>query len=113
VEQNGCLGGFQFGFPNKVTFFLQSPECLAHQMHGTECVMKTGMQRAGINNVCEPQLLDPAQPLEIRVINEVVKQVGGYGDKPVNRVVDDFSFIQNPFFGKSTKTRNGAVELFL
>ena len=45
-----------------------------------------------------PQLLNVAQALKVWVVYQVINQFGWYADEPVNRVVDDFPFIQSSIF---------------
>lgn len=66
-------------------------------------MMKTGVKCAGINDIGKSQLPDTPQPLKVRMVYQIIEQIGGYGNKPVNRVIDNFPFIQNAFFGKSNK----------
>ena len=63
-------------------------------MHCAQGMMKTGMQRAGINQMRHPHLLNIAQPLKIGMFNKVEYQFRWDADKTVNRVVDYFLFIQ-------------------
>ena len=63
-------------------------------MHGTQGMMKTGMQSAGINQVRHAQLFDVTQPLEIRMLDKIENQVWRDTYKAVNRVVNYFLLIQ-------------------
>ena len=75
-------------------FATQSFDGQAHQVHGAKSVMKPCVQSAGIDQMRHSQLLDIAQPLEIRVLNKVEYQLGGDTDKTINRVVNYFLFVQ-------------------
>lgn len=55
--------------------------------------MKARMMRARINVVGKPKLVDSAQPLKIRMLNQVENQLKGNGDETVNRVVENFVFV--------------------
>jgi len=67
-------------------------------------MVKTGMQRAGVNQVRHAQLFDIAQTLKVRMLNKVKYQLGRDTDEPVNRVVNDLLFIQCWFY--ATKVLN-------
>ena len=43
--------------------------------------------------MCQSELLDSAQPLEIRMLDEVKQQVALDIDKTVNGIVDNFSLV--------------------
>lgn len=66
----------------------------AHEVHGTQGMMKAGMQCAGINQVRHAQLFNVTKPLKTGVFNQIVHQFRRDGDKSVNRVVNDLLFIQ-------------------
>ena len=51
------------------------------------------MGRPRVDKMGECGLLDPAEPLEIRVLHDVEMQLGGDLDKSVYRIVDDFLLI--------------------
>jgi len=63
-------------------------------MHSTQSMVKTGMQRTGINQMGHAQLLYVPQPLKIGMFNKVEHQLGWYAYKSVNRIVYYFLFIQ-------------------
>jgi hypothetical protein len=60
-------------------------------MHRTQGMLKTIVNRSGINQVTQSQLADAAQTLEGRVIDELKNKRMTNGDKTVNRIVDYFS----------------------
>lgn len=63
-------------------------------MHRTERVVKARVVGTGINVIGQSELRDSAQPLKIRMLNEVENQVKGNGDEAVNRVVENLMFIE-------------------
>lgn len=56
--------------------------------------MKARVVGTGINVIGQSELRDSAQPLKIRMLNEVENQVKGNGDEAVNRVVENLMFIE-------------------
>ncbi len=64
-------------------------------MHGAQRMMKPGMQSARVNKIAEAQLFYIPQPLKVRMLNQVMDQITLYGDESVDRVVNDFLFIQS------------------
>ena len=46
-----------------------------HQVHSAKRVVKAGVQRPGINQVCHTQLLYVAQPLEVWMRDKIKNQV--------------------------------------
>ena len=95
MQQNSDDNRLLFYFRNLVPFIAQRFDGHTHQVHSAQCMVKTGMQRAGVNQVCHAQLFDVSQPLKIWVLYQVENQVGGDADEAVNRVVYYFLFIQN------------------
>lgn len=64
-------------------------------MHGSDGVLKSGVQGPRINQMRETHLLDIAQPLKITVFYQVKNQVGWNGHKAINGIVNYFLFIQH------------------
>jgi hypothetical protein len=58
VQQYGYSKAFFFFGVMMVAFIAKCFNGQTHQVHGTQCMMETGMQRAGVHQVCHPQLLD-------------------------------------------------------
>jgi lysophospholipase L1-like esterase len=65
--------------------------------------MKTCVKSAGINDIGQAKLPYPPEPLKIRMVDQIVEQIRRDRYKPVDRIVNNFPFIQNRFFGKSNK----------
>ena len=95
MQQNSDDNRLLFYFRNLVPFIAQCFNGHTHQVHSAQRVMKTGMQRAGINQVRHAQLFNVSQPLKIWVLYQVENQVGGDADEAVNRVVYYFLFVQS------------------
>ena len=53
-------------------------------------MMQPGMHRSRIYEVSHSHLVDPSQPLVIRMRNELVDQFIINGNKTINRIVDNF-----------------------
>lgn len=87
VKQDGYQGGLVFGIEDHDAF---APECVqgfGHQVHSAQCMMKAGVQCAGINKVRYPQLLDAPEPLEIFVFNNIEDEIVGNSNKSVNWII--------------------------
>ena len=54
---------------------------------------QTWMLRTRVYKIGETQLPDTIEPLEIRMLDQIVKELRGNANKTVNWIVDDFSFI--------------------
>ena len=92
MEEDGNGNGF--GFLGAHFNFLgpQRFQGLAHQVHGAQGMVKTGVVSAGIDQMRHTQLPDPAKSLEVRMFHQFENQVVGHGNKTVNRIVDNFLF---------------------
>lgn len=44
---------------------------LGHEVHGAQNMMKTGVVSPRINQVAQPQLLDPTQALQVRMLKDI------------------------------------------
>ena len=95
MQQDGEDRSQPFFLVDLVPFLTKDIEGFLHQVHGTQGMMKAGMQGSGVDKVGEPQLLYAPQALEPRVLDQVKDQVGGDVDEPVHRVIDDFSLIES------------------
>ena len=63
-------------------------------MHSSQRVLKAGVVRPRIDEICHPQLLNAAKPLKVWVRNDVEDQVALNMNEPVDRIVDDFLLVQ-------------------
>ncbi len=63
-------------------------------MHSPERMMKSRVNGTRINKVGDPKLFDSSEPLNIRVLNNVVDQFVWDGNESVNGIVNDFLFVQ-------------------
>lgn len=77
-----------------MAFSSEAIQRFAHQVHGSQGMMKAGVQRAGVHQVRKSQLTYSSQPLKNRLLNQVVNQIRGNGYKPINRIIDNFSFVK-------------------
>lgn len=57
-------------------------------------MMKAGMPRPGIYQMRKPHLADTPQPLEMRMIYQLLDKRIGNGDETENRVVKNFGLKQ-------------------
>jgi hypothetical protein len=62
-------------------------------MYSTECVLKAGMGSARINETCESELFDPSESLNVGMFKQVKDKIGWNNDKSMDRIVDDFMFV--------------------
>ena len=74
-----------------VALAAQGGHGLAHQVHGAKRMVEARVEGPGIHQVAQPELLDVAQPLEPRVIDQPQHQRVGHGDEPVDGVVEDLA----------------------
>ena len=63
-------------------------------MHGANRVMKACMYRTWIDKVTNTQLTYKTKALKIRMGDQVKDQRAGNGNKSIDRIVDDFVFVQ-------------------
>jgi hypothetical protein len=70
---------------------------LTHEMHGTQGMLKTCVQRSRIDIMRQSDLFDPSEPLEIPVFDQVKDKVGWDGDEPIYRIIEDFTLIHEEF----------------
>ena len=82
-------------------------------MHGTQRMVKTRMQRTGINQVGHAQLLNIPQPLKVRMLNKVEHQFRRDADKAVNRVVYNLLFIQSVVMQAKMKNKGNKRVVYL
>ena len=86
-DRDGSADLFLIG--NVVPFAAQRGDRLTDQMHGPERVMETRVQCAGIHQMPKPELLDVAQPLEPRMIDQLQDPRVRHRDEAVDRIVED------------------------
>lgn len=65
-------------------------DSLSHQVHGAKRMMEPCMQCARINQVRHAKLPDPAQPLEIWMLDQQEHPLTGEPNESIDRVIDDF-----------------------
>jgi len=64
-------------------------------VHGTQGMVKPGVQRTGVDKMCHSELFDVPQPLKIGMGNQVKDQLRGYINESVDRIIYDFLFVQS------------------
>jgi hypothetical protein len=64
---------------------------LPRQVHRTKAVLKAAVHRTRIDQAGEPQLPNIAKPLKPGMPHQIIYQIIGQTDEPVDRVIDDFS----------------------
>ncbi len=98
VEQNGDTSALKFFAADVRPFTLQHPQRLLHQVQRAQSVMKTSVERARINVVRHTQLLDAAQTLHPRVVEQIEQNAFRHVDESVNGVVKYFFLLQFLWF---------------
>jgi len=63
-------------------------------VHRSEGMLKPGMLRGRIGKVSEPELLYPAKPLKIGMLDHIEDQGIRNGDESIHRIVDDLLLIR-------------------
>src|SRR5690554_2265454 len=101
VHQYGGVNGLCLVGTDVLSLGPQGLHGLRHQVHAAQGVLKAGMGGTRIYEWRHAQLLDPAQALQVGVFDEVEKQFARYVDEAVDRVVDDFLFINGFQIGTS------------
>ena len=91
VQQDGHMRAQGLLVGDAVALGAQGGHGLAHQVHGAQRVVEAGVQRAGVHQVAQPQLLDVAEPLEPRMVDQPLHHRVGHGDEPVDGVVEDLA----------------------
>jgi hypothetical protein len=91
-----------------MSFLTQGVDGTTHEVHGSYGVVKTSVIGARIDQVGKSQLRDTTQTLEVGVVDQLVNKRIFYGNKPVDRVVNDFVLIvQNARFCQCGKNSTG------
>ena len=91
-----------------MSFLTQRIDGTTHKVHDPYGVVKTSVIGARIDQVSESQLRDTTQTLEVGVVDQLVNKRIFYGNKPVDRVVNDFVLIvQNARFCRYGKNSTG------
>ena len=78
---------------DEMPFLLQGEYGLAHQMVGSDGMLKAGVLGTRVNDRSEPVLLDAGQPLHERMLHDVKKDTFGDFDESEYRIIDDFAVI--------------------
>ena len=61
-----------------------------HQVHGPETMVEPRMNGPRIHHIAHTKLLDAAQALHIRMLENIVEQIALDTDKPKHGVIDYF-----------------------
>jgi hypothetical protein len=93
VKEDGDLGSELLFGSDVVAFDLEYGDSLAHEVKGTEGVMKTRMIGTGIYIAAKAQLLDAPETLEIRMLYDIEYELMRNGDKAMHRVVKYLALI--------------------
>jgi len=74
-------------------------------MHSAKGMMETGVLGSGIDQVREAGLLDPAEPLKQRMLNNVKNERCPDMNQPVNRIIYELHFVHIAKIGKISPVR--------
>jgi hypothetical protein len=89
VQQDRDARAQGFFLRDGVALATQAFDGQAHEVHGAQRMVEARVQRAGIHQMREPELLDVAQALEPRMVDEAQQQRVRHGDETVDGVVED------------------------
>ena len=95
VQQDSNHGAVGFLVGDGYAFLPQRSYRIAHQVHCAYRVQKAAVLCARINDIRQPKLSYAIQTLHVRVLQYVVNDVIGYGNKSKYRIVDDLSFVRH------------------
>jgi len=74
-------------------------------MHSAKRMMESGVLGSGIDQVREAGLLDPAEPLKQRMLNNVKNERCPDMNQPVNRIIYELHFVHIAKIGKISAVR--------
>ena len=94
MQKNCQLRRFIFMIRNIDSLKAQTVQRLTHEMHGAQGVLKTCMQRPGIDQIGQSELLDIAETLKKRVRDYFKDEFAVDMDKSIQRVINDRLFKQ-------------------
>ena len=90
VKQDGEAGRFRFRLGDGHAFVPEAVDRFLHEVHASHGMVEAVVDRPGIYEVGQPQLRDATQALHVPVVHEVKGPFVAKGDKPVDRVVENF-----------------------
>ena len=93
MKEDRYLGGLKLGIGY---FYALVPKVIkntAHQMHCPQSMLKAGVNSARVNEVCQAQLPDPAQPLKPRMSYYIENYFTSDCNEAVYGIIDDLFFI--------------------
>jgi hypothetical protein len=93
VHQDGSLHGFGFRVEYEMPFLLERENGLAHQVEGTDGMLKTRVLGSRINHVGHTQLLDAGESLHQRMLNDIKQKTLRNLDESEHRVVNYFRVV--------------------
>ena len=94
MQQDGDYNCFFFVLRYLVAFAPDGFNGEPHQVHSAQCMMKTGMQSAGIDQMSHPQLFDMAQPLDVRMLDQIKDKIRRNGNETIDRIINNFFLVQ-------------------
>lgn len=110
VQEDGSPNSFFFRVENEVAFALEGVDGETHKMEGSNGMLEAGVLCSWIDHTGESELLDTAQTIEVRVLDDVEKQSLGNANKSEYGVVDDFHLVN---FSLSELQPSGVALLLL
>lgn len=95
VEQDSNHSGLSFLVGDSDPFLLQGAEGFLHEMHGSEGVKEAAVHSSGIDEIRQTELADTIESLHIRVLQDIVDEVGRDIQKSEDGIVNNFAFIRH------------------
>src|SRR5690606_14098685 len=93
VEKDCQKYGFFFIFRNLMSFATNNLYGEVHEVHGSQNMMKTGMQCSRIHQVGHAQLFDASQALHVRMFHKIKNELVRNGNETVNGIIEYFLLV--------------------
>ena len=93
VKEDSDLRCLPFIFCHLNSLAAQNLECLLHEVHGTEGMVKPGVDGSRVDQLSEAKLSDVSHSLKKWMLDQIENQFTFDRDKPVYRVVNDLILV--------------------
>ncbi len=95
MEQDSDGSGLSFLVGDSYAFLPQGAEGFLHKVHSTEGVKEAAVHGSGIDEIRQTELADTIESLHIRVLQDIVDEVGRDIQKSEDGIVNNFAFIRH------------------
>lgn len=95
MEQDGNHSSLSLLVGDSYSFLPQGAESFLHKMHGSKGVKEAAMHSPGIDEIRQTELADTIESLHVRVLQDIVEQVGRDIQKSEDGIVNNFAFIRH------------------